>query len=74
MLSEEEVGSLDDDLEVRLSLSVEESRDVGDVDRLGLREGEERGRVRSRTSTEDAARLELTLPPQGTRISAVYRR
>jgi len=36
LLSEEEVGSLDDDLEVGLSLRVEESGDVGDVDRFGL--------------------------------------
>jgi len=35
LLGEEQVGALDDVLEVRLALGVEEAGDVGDVDSLG---------------------------------------
>lgn len=37
LLGEEEVGTLDDGLEVGLAIGVKELGNVGDVDRLGLK-------------------------------------
>lgn len=64
LLGDEQVGALDDGLEVRLAVRVEEAGDVRDVDRLGLRAAR-----RSASSPGGKDGWALTLPPQGTKMS-----